>query len=242
MAGNKGSLQLIVTAFALVAVLGLIWYLRQQPPVPASAPSTAAPATTTANSSTGERTTPQSTPGRRVRLPQIQVPGVERIDPEQRAQLLKAIQDKLAEKKRAEETAAAGGGEKKAAPGSAPAVGSLDKEYIRARIKEIVPLVKECFEMNYDGRPNLEVKLVDKFVIEGADELGGIVTSSEIVNQEAEQQFPELAQCVRETMYALRMKAPDGGGVVIVNYPFIFRSDDSASQPSPPGNPGGGTP
>jgi len=233
MPSNRGSLQLVVTAIALVAVLGLIWYLKKQPPAPASAAATQPAATAQTGNSGGVATTSTAAPSRRVRLPQTQIPGVERIDAEQRALLIKQIQDKLAAKKHAEETAAASA---QPPPDNAPAMGSLDKEYIRARIKEIVPLVKECYEMTYDGKPMPNVKLVDKFVIEGADELGGVVTSSEIINTEAEQQFPELAQCVRETMYALRMKAPEGGGVVIVNYPFIFRSGDAESQPAAPGS------
>ena len=32
-----------------------------------------------------------------------------------------------------------------------------------------------------------------------------------------------LAECVRESMYAIRIDPPEGGGVVRVTYPFIFR-------------------
>jgi len=225
MARAKSSLQLVATAIALVAVIGLIWYLRQPRPTPAAT----SPGETAAGDHPGQATASQSAPGRPLRTTRT-VPGVERIGPEQRAQLIKAIQSKRAEEKLAAATARSN-----SVPTSAPAAGSLDKEYLRARIKEIVPLVAECYELALaEGQSIPEVKLVTQFTIEGAAELGGVVTSSEIVNQEAEQQHPGLAECVRETMYALRLQEPSGGGVVTVTYPFKF-SSGASTRTAPPG-------
>lgn len=230
MANGKGLWQLIATAIALVAVLGLIWYLRQHTAAPVATPATQPTAPSATDGTAGAAVAPQTPNVDRVRRPRTQVPGVESMDAAQRVQLIKQIQDKLAEKQRAEEQAAAAAARAQPTPGSAPAMGTLDKEYIRDRIKEIVPLVKECYEISYADKPMPDAKIVVKFVIEGADELGGVVTSSEILNQEAEKQFPELSECMRETMYALRMKAPEGGGVVTVSYPFKF-SSGASTQP-----------
>ncbi|MBN2358542.1 MAG: AgmX/PglI C-terminal domain-containing protein [Deltaproteobacteria bacterium] len=238
---SSSLLQLVATAIALLAVVALIWYLRRQspPPIPETPPTTAPAA---AGDPAAGAAGPRSTAARPLRLPQTQVPGVERIDAEQRAQLLKAIQQKLTEKKRAEEEAAvpATAGQAQSAPGSDSQFGSLDREYIQARIREIVPLIRECYEMTPEDQPLPDVTLKVKFKIEGAPELGGIVTSSDILNQEAEQQHPELAECVRETMYALRMKAPRGGGTVIVTYPFTFRA--APGSPPTPSSPGSAAP
>ena len=103
-------------------------------------------------------------------------------------------------------------------------VGSLDKEYIRASIRELVPLVKECYENALLERPDLGGKLTVEFSIAGEPEIGGVVAESRIVGTDAGTLHAGLEECVRETMYGLKLEAPAGGGIVKVRYPFVFRT------------------
>ena len=103
-------------------------------------------------------------------------------------------------------------------------VGSLDKEYIRASIRELVPLVKECYENALLERPDLGGKLTVEFSIAGEPAIGGVVAESRIVGTDAGTLHAGLEECVRETMYGLKLEAPAGGGIVKVRYPFVFRT------------------
>ncbi len=104
-------------------------------------------------------------------------------------------------------------------------VGQLDKEYIRDRVKEIVPLVAECYEMSLADEPTLAGTVVVHFVMAGEPEVGGVVESSEIDAERSTLSRPALDECIRETMYALEFDPPEDGGRVEVRYPFKFRSE-----------------
>jgi hypothetical protein len=98
----------------------------------------------------------------------------------------------------------------------------LSKEYISEQMKEIIPLIEECYEMALVENPNLSGKISVQFTIVADEEYGGLIETSELINDELGHNRGTLSECLRETMYALRMKAPQGGGRVTVKYPFIF--------------------
>jgi len=110
----------------------------------------------------------------------------------------------------------------------------LDKEYIRASIKEIVPLLRECYESALAERPGLSGKVEVEFLIAGEPEAGGMVETSAIM-ETSTLTDPGMQECVRETMYALELPAPPRGGTVMVRYPFVF-SDDGPEGVAPPGS------
>lgn len=126
---------------------------------------------------------------------------------------------------RAEKEAASEGGD---SPGPRPEleVGSMEKEYIQERVREIVPLVKECYEMALERKPTLAGKLVVRFTLAGEPEIGGIVESSEIDAERSTITDPGMSECLSESMYALEFDPPSNGGRVEVAYPFKFRASD----------------
>lgn len=117
--------------------------------------------------------------------------------------------------------------------GSAPALtATLDKDYIRTTVREVVPLIKECYELALAEKADLAGKLIVGFTIEGEEEIGGVVTTADI---QADDESPlgknqTLSECVRETVMSLAFVAPKGGGKVTVRYPFIFRSDGGGAS------------
>jgi hypothetical protein len=144
------------------------------------------------------------------------------INPEERKVVLAAILQKLGERQATADRAAEGGGETKPKPDD-QALGSLDKEYIQQQIREIIPLIKECYEAALQEQQDLGGKLVVEFSIIGDEEYGGLVEDSKIIEGDLKGS-DGIATCVRETMYAMKFSKPQGGGRVIVRYPFKFRT------------------
>jgi hypothetical protein len=142
------------------------------------------------------------------------------IDSESRKKLLAGLLAKLA---RASSASPAKTGATAETLGK-PERGSLSKEYIQESIKEIIPLIKECYEMALAEDPKLTGKIIVRFTIIADQEYGGLVEDSQVLDDTKLAANPMLNECFRETMYALKIKAPEGGGRVTVNYPFILRS------------------
>lgn len=107
--------------------------------------------------------------------------------------------------------------------------GSLDPQYIRDAVRELTPLIAECYDRALEQQADLQGNLVVEFTIEGAPDVGGVVEETTIADAST-LRHPSLEECVRETMYTLRLPAPEGSGSVHVRYPFRFaRTDDSAA-------------
>jgi len=110
------------------------------------------------------------------------------------------------------------------AAGRQPVQGSLSKEYIQESIREILPMLKECFEMALTENPHLNGKIVVRFTIIADEEYGGLIEDSRVLDDTELAANQTINECFRETIYAMKIKAPSGGGRVTVNYPFVLRS------------------
>lgn len=150
---------------------------------------------------------------------------VRRIDPATRAARLEAI-------RRARRPSAAGGGRRPAGkeppPALASAEGDLEKEYIRDAVQGLIPLLAECYQQGLERDPALAGRVTVDFTIEGEPEVGGVVGESSIRTSSIDD--PAVLECIQETMYALEIEPPSGGGVVQVTYPFEFRPDDAGEE------------
>ena len=138
-----------------------------------------------------------------------------RIDPESRKLLLEHIAAARARRSSAPS----------ATPGAAPPPQELSKDYIRTQVRELVPLITECYTKALEEDPKLGGKLVVKFAIGGEPDVGGLVESSEVDPAESTITHAGMIECVRETMYGAEFVAPQEGGRVEVHYPFEFTSE-----------------
>ncbi len=102
----------------------------------------------------------------------------------------------------------------------------LDKEYIQAQMKEILPLFRECYEQALELDQSLAGKVVIRSTIIGEEEIGGLVESSEVLLDQSEISAPAFLECVQESIYALELPAPEGGGTVTLTYPMLFSQDE----------------
>jgi hypothetical protein len=86
-------------------------------------------------------------------------------------------------------------------------------------VRELQPMLRDCYQLALHEDPTLEGKLVVEFVIGGEPGVGGIVEQSRILD-ESTVRHPVLDECVGETLYMAEFEAPPAGGQVTVRYPF----------------------
>lgn len=107
------------------------------------------------------------------------------------------------------------------APPTSDDIGKFDKDYIRKRLVEIVPLVKECYDLALVSDPHLSGTLNLDFVIDAEEDVGGYVREA-VIADDSPLQDAALSECVTETVLSIEFPAPEGGGVVRVVFPFVF--------------------
>jgi hypothetical protein len=206
-------------AFAVVLAVVVGWWAytrpRQPPPTPARAPSPPPqPASRTASPAHGGRSDQQIAEGQ---------------------QRYRDLERQLHEAEAKRRAARSGGGERGTLAGEAGGVpGTLDAPYIKSRIADIAPLLKECYENALRTSPQLGGRMVVKFTIVGDHELGGIVERAEVARSGApdagEIGISSLDECITATIESVTFAPPAGDGRVNVTYPFVFRSDEPAAE------------
>ena len=100
--------------------------------------------------------------------------------------------------------------------GTAEVRGSLSSEVIRRVIRRHINEVRFCYEQGLQTKPNLAGRLGVSFVISPT---GAVQTASV---RESTLGDGQVESCVTQAVRRWTFPAPDGGGSVIVNYPFVF--------------------
>jgi TonB family protein len=100
--------------------------------------------------------------------------------------------------------------------GEADVRGSLSKEVIRRTIQRHVNEVRFCYEQELLSRPDVSGRVQIKFVIapSGAVQVANVESSSLGVSR--------AEQCITQAVRRWTFPAPEGGGIVIVSYPFLL--------------------
>jgi len=97
--------------------------------------------------------------------------------------------------------------------------GSLAREVIRRVIQRHIGEIRQCYEEGLNRDRTLTGRVTVRFII-GAD---GEVKASLI--QETTLGDQRVERCIATAVRSWRFPAPDGGGIVIVNYPFVLTSE-----------------
>ena len=102
--------------------------------------------------------------------------------------------------------------------GNADVRGSLSKEVIRRVIQRHINEVRFCYEQELNSRPDLSGRVQIKFIIapSGAVQAANL-ESSTLGAARAE-------NCIAQAVRRWTFPAPDGGGIVIVSYPFVLEN------------------
>jgi hypothetical protein len=114
------------------------------------------------------------------------------------------------------------GGRRASAPdvvtGTAQVRGSLDKEIIRRVIRRHLSEVKFCYEKELQHQQNLYGRVTTQFTISaGGQVIASLLQSSTLQN-------PAVEQCIAQAVRRWEFPKPEGGGIVIVSYPFVLKA------------------
>ncbi|MCA9716542.1 MAG: AgmX/PglI C-terminal domain-containing protein [Myxococcales bacterium] len=226
LAGSGGYKNFILPALALV-VLGALYFAQKQvlTETPQPTPSEAQP--TTKPVARGE-SAPAKPDAKAPEEPAAPAAAEERA---RRDAMLRRLQGSLARRgvpAQADAPAAEPATGAAPAPASpdakqpAPPTPTLNKDYIRQRIKDdLVPLARECYESALEDDAALAGRLVMDFSIVGDEDIGGVVDEVAL-GEDSEIKHPELLECLRESMYSVTFEPPEGYGTVRVTYPIVF--------------------
>lgn len=102
--------------------------------------------------------------------------------------------------------------------GTAAVRGSLSKEVIRRYIRRHINQIRYCYEQQLARRPDLSGRVAVRFVISPS----GAVSTASVAGSTLGN--PAAEQCVARAVQRIAFPQPEGGGVVIVTYPFMFQS------------------
>ncbi len=109
--------------------------------------------------------------------------------------------------------------------------GSLSKEVIRRIVHRHINEVKFCYERELVKRPDLAGRVSTKFIINGT----GAVQMAAVANSTLGSAAVE--NCIAQAVRRWTFPAPEGGGVVIVTYPFQLTGPDGKLPPEPKAEP-----
>lgn len=113
-----------------------------------------------------------------------------------------------------------GGDAPKVGPGDPIVLGSLDKSLIDRTVKKHLAQIRYCYERELKTDPSLAGKVTMKFVIEADGSVSSAIVKSTTLGSET------VEACLSQRLLRMRFPAPKGGGIVIVNYPFVFQVAD----------------
>lgn len=100
--------------------------------------------------------------------------------------------------------------------GKADVRGSLSKEVIRRIIRRHINEIRFCYEQELNQRPDLQGRVAVKFIISptGAVQMAAIAKST--------MGNPRVEQCIAKAVRRWTFPSPEGGGIVVVTYPFVL--------------------
>jgi hypothetical protein len=101
--------------------------------------------------------------------------------------------------------------------GTPVVLGSLDAEIIRRIVREHASQIRYCYETELTRTPGLLGKIVMKWIINGE----GRVMQAQVA--ETQMKNANVENCLATKIKTWTFPKPKGGGMVVVNYPFVFK-------------------
>jgi len=105
--------------------------------------------------------------------------------------------------------------------GAAMVKGSLSKEVIRRIVHRHINEVKFCYERQLATRPDLSGRVSIKFIISGTGAVQMAAVESSTLGD------PSVENCIAGAVRRWTFPQPEGGGIVIVTYPFQLTAPES---------------
>lgn len=102
---------------------------------------------------------------------------------------------------------------------STPVVmGALPREVIQKVINDNKAQIRYCYEIELQRDQTLEGKVAVKWIIAATGSVEKVVVTETTIKS------ARVGQCLAEKIKGWRFPQPAGGGIVEVNYPFVFKS------------------
>lgn len=101
---------------------------------------------------------------------------------------------------------------------SAKNTGRLDKDHIRSVVRGHIEEVRACYNAGMKRAGYMHGRVTIRFTIDP----NGSVTAAQIVGNELGDR--KVAGCIRRVARGLEFNRPDGGGNVVVTYPFLLEA------------------
>ncbi len=99
-------------------------------------------------------------------------------------------------------------------------MGAIDRAVIDGHIRKNLAKIYWCYEKELNKNPALAGKIVINFVISST----GNVSLSKL--ERSTMNAPAVESCVADQIKKIKFPEPKGGGIVVVNYPFIFKNSE----------------
>lgn len=100
-------------------------------------------------------------------------------------------------------------------------MGHLDREVIRGVVVARMPAIAACYESGLATMPELAGRVIVSFTIAPDGHVAGATVRDSTLLPRAEPVYA-VEGCIVATVLAYVFPAPEGGGPVQVNYPFVL--------------------
>lgn len=203
----------VVVALAVIA--GAVWYLRRPSATKAMPDAPPAPAKVVAGPGTGG-----ATPTETATTSPHAVEHIRRLaTPEERQQ--------LAERIAAARTARAAvhAPERPHLPAATTEVTDetpISKTAIRDAMREVIPLLTECYDAAIPSLQGNELELVAELTLTGDPDVGTLIDAKELADRQGNKLPAKFDDCLRSTFQSLALPPLAEGDTISVHYPFVF--------------------
>lgn len=103
--------------------------------------------------------------------------------------------------------------------GIASIQGGLDKDLIRRVVRAHINEVRHCYNQGLARDPNLAGRVAVQFQINGIGKVPTAVVSESDIKDKS------VSSCIAQSVRRWSFPKPEGGGTVIVTYPFVLQAD-----------------
>ena len=142
--------------------------------------------------------------------------GARRMTQDERAKLIETIRESYRKR-----TAPSSGSTPSGPPPALPEI-PIDNEYIFSAVRELMPMLKECYEEGLERDPKLQGNIAVELTIEGEPGVGAVIGESKIIDAKTDLKDAAVQECIAETMHALQISPPANGGTIRVINQFSF--------------------
>jgi hypothetical protein len=209
-----------LAAITLTAAIGVLWPLPEKPSAASTQAEAHAKTHLVGSTSSAQR---ESRPA----PPPV---GIERAQTERRQRLVieekrRQLRDAFA---RRDAHPAADEHDRVPPMRAVPAAHGLEKDHIRGVVRELVPVMRDCYDSELEDDDAFEARVVTQFTILADEDIGGVVDEASVNFDESDFSSDDdevrsrFSQCISESMYTMEFDPLEGQTEVRVTYPFVF--------------------